>query len=156
MEDVVKAYVNRDRRAYIICSGCSRARWVDAVPFLERSARARIRCTCGISFVVQFDQRKWYRKAVDIFGTYTHSGEGSPEYELHVLDLSMTGLCFEPDESDTVLVGDILQVRFAIPDSKRTRMVETVIVARVQDGIIGAAYCEVHKERKNYGFFLRE
>jgi len=150
--EMKKIYVNGNNEATIVCHSCGKWRRANVARYLGLNKPVKIKCSCEAVFSVTFEKRRFYRKEVNLYGTY--SMHGMDEEEVFIKDISRGGLGFMINRG-TVEKGDTLSVEFVLDDKARSTISENVIVRSVRDGFIGVEFvnpCE--RTKKVLGFYL--
>jgi hypothetical protein len=124
-----------------------------------------VNCPCGITYGVNLNFRKYYRKDVSIGGYYTteESDVGSTDsgnvptvpINCRIKNISMGGLGFTGLSTVRVQIGDTLKVKFTLDKVPPEIVEKEVIVRTIQDNYIG---CEFTQESgysdRTLGFYL--
>ncbi|HID31401.1 MAG TPA: PilZ domain-containing protein [Desulfobacterales bacterium] len=147
-----KIYVTGDDQGTIVCDSCGKWKTANVARYVSLNKPVKIRCSCGASFSVKFEKRKFYRKKVRLHGT-CFIGRRREE-PISIEDISAGGLGFRMNKG-AVEKGDTLNIEFTLDDKARSTISEDVIVKSVKDRLIGAEFtglCEHSK--KVLGFYL--
>lgn len=149
---VKKIYVTGDDQGTIICDSCGKWKTANVAHYVSLNKPVKIRCSCGASFSVKFEKRKFYRKKVRLHGTcFIDDGREEP---IFVEDISAGGLAFKMNKG-LVEKGDTLNIEFTLDDKARSTVSEDVIVKSVKDRLIGAEFASLcEHSKKVLGFYL--
>ncbi len=153
-----RAFLENDRTAVIKCPKCSLIKSVDVSQYsnLDRFIRFTARCSCGHTFKVVLERRKFFRKKVKLPGKCVLKG-GSREVSIIVKDLSRQGLGFEVMGRLPFKVGDLLMVEFSLDNGSRTLIRKEVKVQLISGETVGAEFHSVDPQNvydKELGFYL--
>ncbi|MDJ0667007.1 MAG: PilZ domain-containing protein [Desulfobacterales bacterium] len=156
-----KVFVTSDGKATFVCPACARSRTVDAArnPTLSRAARVRVKCPCGHQYPVSLERRRYFRKAVDLRGTFVQTVDGRhvDGGPMVVLDLSRTGMRIRLNESRPVRIGDTLVVKFQLDDRQQSLIHKESIVRRIDGVDLGTEFTAsnvIDASTRAIGFYL--
>jgi len=126
---------------------------VDASMYKETDDAVGVtyKCTCGYTYNLLLEKRKYYRKETRLPGTYFF---GKGEKPMTVKDLSLTGLKFEVENEPDFMVGDKLFVEFHLDDTQKTQIKKQVIIKIISGLSIGAEFCPEKGSDKAIEFYL--
>jgi len=145
-------YVNANNTATIVCDSCGKWKTVNVASYVNLNKPVKIRCSCKAVFSVSFEKRKFYRKQVDLYGTY--SMQDKVDVPIFIKDISFGGFGFKINRG-TVENGDTLSVEFVLDDKARSKISEDVIVRNVKDRFIGVEFVSPSEHTKKVlGFYL--
>ena len=91
--------------------------------------RTRVLCPCGRTYAVFLERRVFVRKGVRLPGRFRRRGHGreqSREQSMVILNLSRTGLMFEPESPERFQIGDALLVDFSFGTEQTTHVCKQV------------------------------
>jgi hypothetical protein len=161
--EIQKAYITEDNSVTIRCSQCGRKKVFNIAHPKELSNPVPVKCSCGSKFAVRLEWRKFYRKPVALPGEYAREG-----CEREVGDISVERICFggmvlenlclggigfRTANRHNLQVGDIIQVRFYLDDTRKSLVTRNVMVISVQDRTIGTEFCD-NQADKALAFYL--
>ena len=158
----VNVYLHKGRSVSIACPHCGFMSDFPADQVVEMSGPKSVRCPCGSVFVAFFERRRYFRKAVRIYGKCKPKGRVTPQPML-LKDLSRGGLCFEllaedlgPLEGKPDLdIGDTVLVEFRLDDDKRSLIRGEVEVRSVSGSRIGGEFVLLDgQSKKDLGFYF--
>jgi len=143
-----KVFINNDNMATFVCPKCRKSTTADVSEYKDINKAVRIQhtCACGHSHTVLLERRKFYRKDVDIPGTYTVKGN-SVAKAMTVKDLSRSGLKFELHEKEDLKVGDRISVAFRLDNPQKTLIEKDVEIRTISDLNVGTEFCS--RDSKN-------
>jgi hypothetical protein len=124
--------------ATLVCPKCSKAKRIDASPFLSQSKVFRVRCSCKQVFTVTIDFRKSLRKEVTLPGEFINP-ETEERGEMLVENFSMKGMRFSPLKPHKIVPGDVIEVSFTL-EATRAIVRRTVLVKHVTGASIGTEF----------------
>ncbi len=129
-----KVFVSSMNELTLICPKCSKSKTADVSKYMDHTTEVKIRakCTCGNTFRITLDRRKFYRKITNLPGIYISEKEGT-RGQITVIDLSMGGLKFKVNVKPAIRVHDKLLVEFHLDNKSRSLIREWVIVRRIVD-----------------------
>ena len=82
------------------------------------------------------------------------SGKPAGRGEMIVRNLSLTGMKLEVYENLDFSEGDELQVEFRLDDVKNTLIKKKVVIQKIKNSYIGAAFVQTGIEDTALGFYL--
>lgn len=150
-----RSFVRGDGNATIVCPNCSSVKIVPVSQYKERQHRLQVRCSCSHVFKINLDFRQCFRKSTKLKGIYGLHPPAVGSGQVEILNLSLSGLCFEVKGFHRIEVNQKGRIDFALDDRKQTRLVREFVVKSVTGKLIG---CQFRKERqfeKELGFYLR-
>lgn len=153
MTESRKIYLDDKGEGIIICPECGRKKTVAGARYAGAAEPVRVKCPCGSSFTVTFENRKYYRKKVHLHGEYARQDPPREVGGMVVLDISQTGVGFRTNLKHNIQPGDVLKVTFKLDDSAKSLISRNVAVKRVVDRQIGAEFCDSALNR-NLAFYL--
>lgn len=151
-----KIYVTNRSRVSLVCPHCGIYRPVSVtkVGVLGRPVKAR--CTCGQSFVVEFERRTLHRKAISLPGSFRKPDSRDIGYgDLLVEDVSRGGVAFRVVGQGNVEEGDLLDIQFQLDDPERTVIRARVLVRHILEEKIGCQFVNLEPGvQKSLSFYL--
>ncbi len=121
----------------------------DAPPetFKKLGCRLRVICKCQNSFSIMREQRWFYRKNIELPGSFQIPKNKRMDHfsvkdwdPMLVTNLSKTGLCFTTTTGYSAENGDELKIKFKLNNSKETLIEKTAIVKSVNEKNIGCLF----------------
>lgn len=164
--DEIQAYADEHGMVTVVCRNCGHIRHLDASSYKSpgKSSRINITCyNCGNDFPVSINFRKHYRKETNLSGTcttrnFSELGQdaGAGEFSgIIVKNISRSGMGFIVKSPIRAAEGDILNVRFALDDTKRSVISKKVIVRRIIDNYIASEFTSrIDHSDKDLSFYL--
>lgn len=154
-----KAFLTGQNTAIFACSKCNRQFVKDVSQYLKipSEVKLKVKCTCGHSWVAILEKRRYFRKTVNLTGSYICRSEGkeSVSGNMTVVDISTKGLKIKLKESHTVELNDLLDVEFRLDNRTRTLIKRTVSVKNISGPYIGVAFSDYKHEDPDIGFYLK-
>jgi predicted RNA-binding Zn-ribbon protein involved in translation (DUF1610 family) len=109
------------------CPHCGKVQKVSVERIPLTGKEYRVKCPCGGTWAVKFEQRRHLRKAEKLVGAVTVKGI---EYLVDITDLSISGCSFINKDARCKLGrGDTLHIRFRL-DSDNAELVECSTIVR--------------------------
>jgi hypothetical protein len=140
----IKVFITSDGQATFVCPECERSRTVavEGNAKLARAARVRVKCPCGHQYPVTLERRQFFRKAVNLSGSFfqTVNGRHVDRGEMAVLDLSRTGMRIRLRENRPLRIGDTLLVEFHLDDRQHSLIRKESIVRRIDGSDLGTEF----------------
>jgi len=141
-----KVYVNDHGKGTLICDKCGKTRVMSHSDFKTVSKPLKVKCSCGYTFFMIMEVRRFYRRNTHLSGKYIKiSNDVSHEPEkgaMTIADLSRTGLGFRTKARHNICVADMIQVRFTLDDVKHSEINKSAIVKQVTDNFVGAEFID--------------
>ncbi|BBO77605.1 hypothetical protein DSCW_50220 [Desulfosarcina widdelii] len=151
-------FISSRNTATFRCPQCGQAKTADVSQYATFGKKVTVTCTCGCGhrFRCRLENRRQYRKGVDLPGRFTLLGEdGTKDTGLvRVVDLSATGLQMQLTVARSFTVGAELIVEFRLDDRKRTPMRKRVIVRNIRGQSVGASFHPNELDDPALGFYL--
>ena len=127
-----KVYVDENSRATIICPKCKIEKKLDVTDFKDTHKRLKAKCKCGEVFRITLEFRKHRRKNVLFAGEYFVQ-DNDEKRDILIKDISMTGINFTTIRPHNFSIDDIVELKFTLDNSMRTRVQEPVKIIRTTD-----------------------
>jgi len=155
-----KVFISSRNVVTLICPKCSKLKTADVSKFISHSTEVKIKvqCSCGNTFRVTLDRRKFYRKATNLPGIFISEKDGA-RGQITVIDLSMGALKFKVNVKPAFSVNDKLLLEFHLDDNFRSLVRERVIVRNIVDLQVGTEFVSFDpagSTEKNIRFYLME
>ncbi len=157
----LKVFITREGRATFVCPACELSRTVEVArnTKLARASRVGVKCPCGHHYPVTLERRRFFRKAVNLSGSYFHTVNGRhvDRGEMAVLDLSRTGVRIRLNERRPLRVGDTLLVEFHLDDRQQSLIRKESVVRRIEGVDLGTEFAAPEITDANsraIGFYL--
>lgn len=149
-----KAYVKADNKATIVCPECNITKSISVEAFRDKAHTVKIRCQCTHTFKLQLEFRRHFRKDTELHGTYELAPPGIGGGKATVVNLSLSGACFEVKGLHDLKAGQKGSLVFTLDNRKETILYKQVVIKSVSDGLIGCEFVEDQAYRKELGFYL--
>lgn len=128
----------------VICPVCEKGLIRDLSQFadVKSAVRLKCKCRCGNVYRVLVEQRRHFRKPVNLVGMFLHRGaKGAPTKGLvTILDISQSGTRFSVNTMPEFQEGSRLTLEFTLDDEDRSRLKEVCTVRRIQSNIIAVEF----------------
>jgi len=152
-----KVYADKKGRAVFQCPHCGFKNEFDASGLRNKDSRIRVKCKCGESVPTLVEFREYYRRNVTLSG-WCHVHRSGALLEMHVRDLSMSGLSFSLDsppegEDATLVVGDIVTIQFRLDCPPQNLLQRRAEIRNIRNGSVGAQFSKSEYD-KELGFYL--
>ncbi len=156
-----KIFVADSNVATFVCPECNASKTTDVTKFksLPKAVRLKIKCTCGNSYSVILERRKYYRKETGFPGIYVYRPAGGQPLKgnMTVVDISRGGLKMKLPTQPKIKVGSVFEVEFHLDDKQRSLIRKELIVRNVVDQFICAEFSSIDPSDpsdKALGFYL--
>lgn len=149
-----KSFVKSGDHATIVCPKCNTTKDISVQQFRQRLHMLKVKCPCGYVFKVQLEFRRHYRKTTDIQGTYDLSALAGPGVRAKVIDLSLSGACFELNGNHNLQIGHKGVLVFTLDNRNKTRLLKHIVIRTVAGNRIGCEFVEDRAFEKELGFYL--
>jgi glyoxylase-like metal-dependent hydrolase (beta-lactamase superfamily II) len=157
--------VRKDNRITLSCPSCLLVREISVDKYAGQKHFLTVNCPCGMTYGVNLNFRKHYRKEVSIGGYYTfddedvgmaHSGNiPTMPINCRIKNISMGGLGFTALKQVRVQVGDTLKVKFTLDKEPPEIIEKEVIVKGIHDNYIGCEFIDqTGFTDRTLGFYL--
>lgn len=147
-------YTNPEDKATLTCPHCTTTRVINVANYKQLHIPIEVACVNGCRFTVLLNTRTFYRKAVNLRGTYIQSATGVSG-SMCVENLSLPGIGFRTSLPPRMQLEDMIELRFVLDNARHTEICIAVVVKWVQDRYIGAEYCDISAYKRELGFYLR-
>jgi hypothetical protein len=113
------------------------------------------KCKCIEGFDFTLEYRKHYRKKVQLPCEYIVQRKGD-KGEAIIWELSVTGIRFETLRPHQISTDDILDVKFKLDNTLRSKIRRFAKVIWVKNRNIGAQFSETNYYDNDLGFYLKK
>ncbi len=147
----VKVYLDEARNACVVCGNCGKFK---EISFANREVprSSMVKCSCGSSFIVSFEKRIHYRKALDLKGKCFTNGNPAKSDLIRIMDVSIGGVQFQAPANGAYKFDQKLGVAFSI-DNQSVNMI--VAVRYIQGLNVGTEVTSIDgHSKKIIGFYL--
>lgn len=152
---ISKTFVKSDNEAVLVCPECSAAKTISVKQFRDRQHLLRVKCQCKHSFKVQLEFRNHYRKKTKLSGTYELEQPAVGAGKIQVINLSLSGACFEVHSRHDIQIGQTGSLVFTLDNRKESVLFKKIKVKTVNGNLIGCEFLEDRAFTKELGFYLR-
>ncbi|MBU1568420.1 MAG: PilZ domain-containing protein [Proteobacteria bacterium] len=150
-----KSFVKSGDEATIICPQCNSAKIIAVRQFRHRLHRLIVKCRCGYSFKVQLEFRRHYRKPTDLPGIYDPVPPAVSGGKAKVINLSLSGACFELRGVHDLQIGQKGVLVFTLDNRKESVLTKSIFIRSISGNRIGGEFVEDRAFDKELGFYLR-
>ena len=150
-----KSFVKSGDEGTIICPQCGSTKILSVRQFRQRLHMLEAKCRCGYAFKVQLEFRHHYRKATDLPGTYEPLPPAVAGGKAKVINLSLSGACFELRGSHDLKIGQQGVLIFTLDNRKETILTKSILIRSVAGNRIGGEFVEDCAYERELGFYLR-
>jgi hypothetical protein len=151
--DTVRVYVSEKGEALIRCNQCGRKKAASAADYRVVGKKLKVSCSCGSTFVVSFDWRRFYRKPVNLLGDYLKDGDSVGMKTMVVVDVSLGGIRIQTLHDHDLKVDDVIQVTFYLDNALKSLISRNAVIRKVHDRFVGAEFCD-NKTDKALAFYV--
>lgn len=149
-----KTFVKDDSQATIVCPECSSAKTISVEEFRNKQHILKVKCKCGNSFSLQLEFRQFFRKDTDLHGVYDVAPPARGGGIASIINLSLSGACFEVRGVHGLEVGHKGSLVFTLDNRKETVLYRQVVIRTVDKNRIGCQFVEDRAFDKELGFYL--
>lgn len=149
-----KSFVKPDETTMIVCPQCDSAKNISVAQFRHRNHVLKVRCKCGHSFRIQLEFRRHFRKNTDLSGTYDLQKPATGGGKLRIINLSLSGACFQIRGVHDLKIGQKGVVIFTLDNRKQTVLRKNVVIRNVKKNQIGCEFVSDRAFEKELGFYL--
>jgi hypothetical protein len=153
-----KVFLSSQNTAKFICNACNRQYELNMSQYLNspNTAKLKLKCKCGYAWTATLEKRRYYRKRIQLRGTYKYqiTGRAVSEGVMTVLDISRTGIKIKINGEHTLKDGDWIEVEFRLDNSVRTLINRMVNIKNVSGEYIGASFREIKHFDPVIGFYM--
>jgi len=154
-------FVADNNIATLVCPECNASKNTDVTKYkdLEKLVRLKIKCTCGSSYSVMLERRRYYRKETNLPGTYVYSSAGGQQQKgpMTVTEISRGGVRLKVMVLPKFEVGATFYVEFHLDDKQQSLIKKEVTARMLADRFVGAEFCSIDPSDpsdKALGFYL--
>ena len=150
-----RSFVKDDNITTIVCPSCYSAKTASVKQFRGQKHVLKVKCKCGHTFRIGLEFRRQRRKDTELEGTSRLSPPTLSDDVVKIVNLSMSGACFEVRGKHDIQIGQKGSINFTLNDAKQTPFVKHVTVRSVKGNRIGCEFVEDRAYQKELGFYLR-
>ncbi len=137
----LRVFMNDNGLATFKCPKCQNLQVKDIGKFDKITKVTKIKCTCscGHTFTVIFEKRKFFRKEVELQGRYKTRSQENKEKRgtFTIIDVSQSGLMLITNVKHDLKIGDKLILEFYIDEEQNFLIRKEGIIRRIIDKKIG-------------------
>jgi hypothetical protein len=156
-----KVYITHNNMVTFTCPKCEQPRVIELAdhPELEKTDKARVKCTCGHKYSVIIERRKQYRVATNFAGEFRQIVDDKEIDRglMTVIDMSRAGLKIRLNVERKLEVGDRLALEFRLDDSQRTLIQKEVVIKKIFGLELGVEFTSIHPSNPSdraLGFYM--
>ena len=156
-----KVYITHNNMVTFTCPKCEQPRVIELAdhPELEKTDKAKVKCTCGYKYSVVIERRKQYRVATNFAGEFRQIVDDKEVDRclMTVIDMSRTGLKIRLNVERKLEVGDRLSLEFRLDDSQRTLIQKEVVIKKIFGLELGVEFTSIHPSNPSdraLGFYM--
>lgn len=138
----------------IVCPACDSAKSISASRFRHRLHLLKVKCKCGNVFKVHLEFRRHFRKNTELEGMYGLNSPAIGGGKVKVINLSLSGACFEVRGVHDLKIGQRGSLVFTLDNRKETVLFKRVVIKTVASNRIGCEFVEDRAFEKELGFYL--
>lgn len=140
----IRVFLNDQKDGTFICPACNNGVIKDLGKFSQykKVILLKCRCKCGHVYQALVERRRFFRKPVNLMGTYYYS-EGKMNQRkglIKILDISKSGLQFSVNSMPEFKVGDQIIVDFTMDDREGSRIREMGTVKGIRSNKVGLQF----------------
>ena len=148
--------------AYVLqCPHCARNELVATGHFKKSGWILKVTCPCSCSFRIIREMRKAYRKEVQLSGSFAIDSGGLNKstvlekwLSMEVTNISKGGLNFKTPMTLLLKVGDNIQLRFTLDNSKKSLIKTSAIIHSVGNNAVGCQFQNTDEYDSILGFYF--
>jgi hypothetical protein len=139
-----KIFMNEQGMATITCPECETTvtKRIGDYEHIDDVKQIKCSCSCGATFRVTLEKRKFYRKESNFSGKYTlKAPDGSEKHGLlYVRDVSQSGLRFEVNMDPVFEVDDQIWVEFYVDEEGKRLIRKEGIIRGIRGHDVGMEF----------------
>lgn len=150
-----KSFVKAGDHATIVCPQCNISKDISVQQFRQRLHTLKVKCPCGYDFKVQLEFRRHYRKTTELQGSYDPTMTAIHGGRAKVINLSLSGACFELRGNHDLQIGQKGVLIFTLDNRNETRLIKHIVIKTINGNRIGSEFVDDRAFEKELGFYLR-
>ncbi|MDP2992346.1 MAG: PilZ domain-containing protein [Deltaproteobacteria bacterium] len=153
--EIEKIYLDKKNQGYIICKQCGKTKKIDGSKF-QTSKPIKVTCICKNIFYIQLELRQYYRKKVNLAGTFERIHPDKRAMgRITIEDISAGGLGFKTMSGSLLSSDDLLKIKFVLDNAHGSHIEVNAIVRSIREGYVGVEFQKLDEHsRKLIGFYL--
>lgn len=150
-------FVNQENCITFTCPACSKPAAIEVESLKKKISPLKVRCSCKTIFNLDIDFRRFYRKQINISGTYRSIQPHSiREEDILIVNLAREGIGFRVFTGQKIKAGDKLELKFHLDDKKKTSLKKNVDVVNVDGDFIGCQFADNEIFDQALGYYLQK
>ena len=145
--DFIRVFLNDKEDGTFICPACNNGviKHLGKFSKSQTAVWLKCRCKCGHVYRALVERRRFFRKPVNLVGTYYYNeGENNPRKgPIKILDISQSGLQFSLNSMPEFKVGDRIVIEFRMDDRERSQIREMGTVKDMRSNKVGLQFDSV-------------
>ena len=138
---LVKVSISPENDGEIICPRCAVTKGIRIGRKHDPKQRVGVKCTCGHTFLIQFEFTRYQRKIVHIPGILFDPVTEQTIDHVLVTALSVVDLGFEVGMYYNIERDDTYGISFILDDELQSNICREITVKRIKGNCIGAEFC---------------
>ncbi|MEE8302195.1 MAG: hypothetical protein V3S24_07150 [Candidatus Tectomicrobia bacterium] len=151
---VIKILVNHNKEGEITCPKCSKMKTITATPQLLTKRAIKVKCSCGHSFSVSLDYRRFFRRNVEIPGVLYQVGSTEILCNVTITSLSISGVGFTTKSLHNIYINSAFEIEFKLDDDSDATIREAIAIRRINGLHVGAEFSEQEKYNYELDFYM--
>jgi hypothetical protein len=147
----VKVYLNEARSGVVVCQRCGKSKQIE----FSNGHNFRsgvVKCPCGNTFAVIFENRRHYRKPISSYGKCFAAGDTAEGAAVKLVDISQSGIRFTKMDGKPLELNEKIRVSFSL---NNYTIFCFASVCNIRNEYIGAKFIGLDEHSKKVlGFFL--
>ncbi len=134
-----KVFINNYKKASFTCPKCDKRKTLNVSGYRNVREEVKIthRCSCGNSYTLLLERRRYRRKNVTLSGAYVWKER---RRKMIVKDISRGGVKLELKVEKDMKIGDKMFVELSLDDPKRTLIQKEVVIRNIRERHIGVEF----------------
>jgi len=152
--DLVTINITSKESVNLVCSKCGNARRIVTSKLTHVGRIYKVKCACTHGFSIQFERRKYKRKKLKFIGTYS-TEHNLTDHIIDIVDLSRGGLAFTRTDSNKLMLGDKINIRFNLDNPEQDLIECTVLIRNVFDSRVCVEFLDMRgRMHTTLGFYF--
>jgi hypothetical protein len=154
---ITQVYLDDNWQGVIRCLSCGVKRLMKLDKYADPigGKTFKVKCgTCQRVFDVRFEFRCHARINTQLPGKLLHRGARDVFETITVTSLSAGGMGFVLQHPRPCQIGERYEVRFVLPDTQRTLVMEDIVITRLEGTSVGAAFSPPDTYNHDLDFYL--
>ncbi len=151
---VIKILVNHNKEGEITCPKCSKMKTISASSQLLNKRAIKVKCSCGHSFSVSLDHRRFLRKNIEIPGVLYQADSTELLCNVTITSLSVSGIGFTTKSLHNIYINSAFEIEFKLDDNSDATIREAIAIRRINGLHVGAEFSEQEKYNYELDFYM--